>query len=134
MANRENIRATHLSKRTGIALCGMEEGSRQSSKERRRRSFVTEFNGGPANLDEETQRRLVIQAAKQVGGNVFKEMKKKQPTLLELDSGYSTHLWVFGIGGFLMFFPWLLMPMVVLPLYKVRRAVTENWGRMLASP
>ena len=61
--------------------------------------------GDITNVDEETQRRIVLQAAKRAGPDTFKDFRKKQPTLRELDSEFSTNLWVCVIGGFFLVFP-----------------------------
>src|SRR5438128_10030907 len=90
--------------------------------------------GDITNLDEDTQRRIVLQAAKQSGPDVLRDLRRKQPTLKEVDSEISTNFWVCFIGGFFLFFPWIILPFVVRPLWKVRQAIRKDWRLFLAVP
>src|SRR2546423_9432104 len=90
--------------------------------------------GDIATLDDETQRRIVLQAAKHVGADVFKGLRRKQPTLREIDSAISTNFWVCFVGGFFLFFPWIVLPLALRPLWRVRQEIRKDGRLLLAAP
>lgn len=83
-------------------------------------------------LDEETQRRIILQAAKACGADTFNEFKKKQPTIAELDNELRETFWV-GL-----FFVWTIFLPILLALgsvseIRVRNMAWANWRQWLTS-
>src|SRR5205085_5203043 len=85
-------------------------------------------------LDEDTQRRVILQAVKKAYPSALNQFKRKLPTLRELDSDYYTVLWVLAIAGIFAFFPWLAIPFATAPLRRVRQTVRSDWRSLQANP
>src|SRR5690349_16104572 len=81
-------------------------------------------------LDDSTQRRIVLQAAKQCGK--FDEYRKSTPNLEELQSSIRENFWAYLLLGFICFFPWFFIPLANLPLMKVRglaQRFADRWQK-----
>ena len=69
-------------------------------------------------LDDATQRRILLQAAKQCGQ--FDHFSSSQPNLDELQAKINENFWAYLLLGFLCIFPWIFIPIANAPLWKVR--------------
>ncbi len=78
-------------------------------------------------LDPDTQRRLILQAAKELNADTFRELSTSQPTLDELRSEFNQNLWICIISGIFCFFPWLYLPFLIPPYVRLRSQLRNNW-------
>ena len=82
-----------------------------------------------AKLDDKTQRRIILHAAKQISEDQLKSLRSEQPNLKELNSTISQNFWMCFITGFCMLFPWFFLPFVTIPLIRVRNLARKNAHR-----
>src|SRR5438105_2285089 len=82
-------------------------------------------------LEVDTQRRLILQAAKEIGEDTLNEIREAQPTLGELNSEFNQNLWMCIISGIFCFFPWLVLPFLIPPHVRMRKHLRQNWQRYL---
>lgn len=82
-------------------------------------------------LDEETQRRLVLQAAKVCGEDTFKDLQKRQPTVAKLDSDIHTDFWLSAMLCWTFWAP-IFCLWEAHSLWKVRRLLRKDWKDLLA--
>jgi hypothetical protein len=81
-------------------------------------------------LDEEMQRRLVLQAAREYAPETFKRLRGNQPTFAELEKELRETLWAGILFCWTIFIPiaaWL----EAAPLWRIRRGVFRHWENWL---
>lgn len=78
-------------------------------------------------LDDDVQRRVILQAAKAGGRDVLNDYRSEQPTLAELRSETSQTFWLCFASGFILFFPWLALPFLTLPKWRVLSRAQRDW-------
>jgi hypothetical protein len=81
-------------------------------------------------LDEHTQRRIVLQAAKACSPYMFDELRKEPKTVAGLDKDISDAFWGSVLLFWTVFIPLLCIP-VILPIRRLRHYVRENWETLL---
>jgi len=87
----------------------------------------------PTDLDETSQRRLVLQAARSCAADEIGDLREKQLTLSGLDAEIREHGWLLL---FFFWFPFASIPIFLglLPLWRIRNTIRSRWREMLPAP
>jgi hypothetical protein len=96
-------------------------------------TLLTGGVGPPPDLDAESQRRLVLQAVREVCPDELGGYRKKQPTFEEFSRELTQDFWV---TLFLIWLPFVSIPMGLdlLARWRVKKALESGWGKWLARP
>jgi hypothetical protein len=78
-------------------------------------------------LNEESQRRLVLRAAKECAPEVFKRLRLSQPTFTELDKQMRETVLAGLLFVWTLFIPFAAC-LELVPLWRIRRAIGRNWS------
>src|SRR5262245_39001358 len=84
-------------------------------------------------LSEESQRRLVLRAAKETAPEVFGRLRQSQPTLAELDKQMRETVLAGLLFIWTLFIPVAAL-MELIPLWRIRRAISRHGPAWLAEP
>jgi hypothetical protein len=87
----------------------------------------------PRDLEENVQRRLVLQAARECAPDHLRALRAEQPTLAQLDRKMNENFWV-GLMLFWTFFGPIAAGAEWLALRRIRQAVRANWAAWTAEP
>lgn len=81
-------------------------------------------------LNDESQRRLVLRAAKECAPELFKRLRVSQPTFAELDKQLRETVLAGLIFVWTLFIP-VAACLELVPLWRLRRAIGRNWSAWL---